>query len=46
VHYVGITIRNLADRDPPVALGSSSNVDTYNHDALGRFITLNWISRF
>ena len=45
-HYAGLTIRNLGDRDPPVALGSSSNVDTFNHDALGRFITLNWISRF
>jgi outer membrane receptor protein involved in Fe transport len=45
-HYVGLTIRNLGDRDPPVALGSSSNVDTFNHDALGRFVTLNWISRF
>ena len=45
-HYAGITIRNITDRDPPLALGSSSNVDTFNHDALGRFITLNWISRF
>jgi outer membrane receptor protein involved in Fe transport len=46
VHSVGLTVRNLADRDPPLALGASSNVDTYNHDALGRFVTLNWISRF
>lgn len=45
-HYVGLTVRNLADRDPPLALGSSTNVDTYNHDALGRFVTLNWIGRF
>lgn len=46
VHAVGLTVRNIADRDPPLALGSSSNVDTFNHDALGRFVTLSWVSRF
>jgi outer membrane receptor protein involved in Fe transport len=46
VHYAGITIRNLTDRDAPLALGSSSNVDTFNYDALGRLLALNWISRF
>lgn len=45
-HYVSLTLRNLADRDPPVALGSSSNVDAYNHNALGRQYSLNWIGRF
>jgi outer membrane receptor protein involved in Fe transport len=46
VHRVSVTIRNLADRDPPRALGASAWVDTYNHDAMGRFITVNWIGRF
>jgi outer membrane receptor protein involved in Fe transport len=45
-HYVSLAVRNLTDRDPPLALGSSTNVDTFNHDALGRFITVNWIGRF
>jgi len=43
---VGVTIRNLADRDPPVSLGSSSNVDLYNHNTLGRFVTVNYIYRY
>ncbi len=43
---VGVTIRNLADRDPPVALGSAANVDLYNHNTLGRFWTFNWIYRY
>ena len=45
-HYVGVAIRNLADRDPPLALGSATNVDTYNHNALGRQFNINWIGRF
>jgi outer membrane receptor protein involved in Fe transport len=39
-------VKNLTDRDPPRALGASAWVDTYNHDAMGRFVTLNWIGRF
>lgn len=43
---LGLTIRNLTDRDPPVALGSASNVDLYNHNTLGRFWTFSWIYRY
>jgi iron complex outermembrane receptor protein len=46
VHRISVNVRNLTDRDPPRALGASAWVDTYNHDAMGRFITLNWIGRF
>ena len=46
VHRVSLTIDNLADRDPPQALGASANVDTYNHSAMGRFVTVKWIGRF
>lgn len=43
---VGVNIRNLADRDPPVSLGSASNVDLYNHNTLGRFVTVRYVHRF
>lgn len=42
---LGLTVRNLGDRDPPVALGSASNVDLYNHDTLGRYVTLRYVWR-
>jgi len=42
---VGLNIRNLGDRDPPVALGSAANFDSYNHNSLGRFVTLSYIYR-
>jgi outer membrane receptor protein involved in Fe transport len=42
---VGLNIRNLADRDPPTALGSANNFDDYNHNSLGRYITLSYIYR-
>ena len=45
-HRVSLQVKNLTDRDPPRALGASAWVDTYNHDAMGRFVTLNWIGRF
>jgi len=44
-HSVDLSIKNLADRDPPLALGSAENVDLYNHNSLGRFFTLNWVYR-
>ncbi len=46
VHRLSINLDNLTDRDPPRALGASAWVDTYNHDALGRFVTLKWTARF
>ena len=42
---LGLNIRNLGDRDPPRALGSANNFDDYNHNSLGRFVTLNYIYR-
>lgn len=42
---VGLNVRNLADRDPPRALGAGSNFDDYNHNSLGRFITLSYVYR-
>jgi iron complex outermembrane receptor protein len=44
-HSLSLTVRNLADRDPPIALGSAANVDLFNHDTLGRFWTVNYIYR-
>ena len=44
-HSVGINIRNLTDRDPPLALGATSNVDLYNHNTLGRFVTFRYVYR-
>lgn len=35
-----LTVRNLLDEEPPRALGTSANVDYYNHDSLGRFVTV------
>ena len=46
VHRVSVNISNLTDRDPPLALASRAGVDTFNHDPMGRFVTLNWIGRF
>ena len=43
---IGVNIRNIGDRDPPVSLGSASNVDLYNHDTLGRFVTLRYVYRY
>ncbi len=41
-----LNIRNLADRDPPLAFGSAANVDLYNHNTLGRFYSLSYVHRF
>jgi outer membrane receptor protein involved in Fe transport len=43
---MSLGVRNLADRDPPIALGSATNVDLYNHNTLGRFWTLDYVYRF
>ena len=43
---LALNIRNLADRDPPLSLGSTSNVDLYNHNTLGRFVTMRYVFRF
>jgi iron complex outermembrane recepter protein len=44
--YVSLGVRNLFDREPPLALGSAANVDLFNHDTLGRFLTLSYVLRY
>ena len=46
VHRVSLSVENLGDRDPPRALGASAGVDTFNHSAMGRFVTAKWVARF
>ncbi|MGB3627085.1 MAG: TonB-dependent receptor [Henriciella sp.] len=38
--FIQLSVDNLFDEAPPLALGTSANVDFYNHDSLGRFVTL------
>jgi outer membrane receptor protein involved in Fe transport len=45
-HSLSLNVRNLADRQPPVALGSAANVDLYNHNTLGRFWTFSYVYRY
>jgi len=45
-HYFAFNVRNLFDRDPPVALGSTAGVDFYNHSSMGRFYTVSYEFRF
>ncbi len=44
--HVTLGVRNLADRDAPIALGSAANVDLFNHDTEGRFYTVSYGLRF
>ena len=44
--YLTLNVRNLFDRDPPVVLGLSANVDYANHSAMGRFMTLRYTHTF
>jgi outer membrane receptor protein involved in Fe transport len=37
---LNLSVRNILDAKPPLVLGSSSNVDLFNHDLIGRFVTL------
>ncbi|MEO1038744.1 MAG: TonB-dependent receptor [Pseudomonadota bacterium] len=38
--FVQLNVRNVFDEDPPRVLGSGSNVDLINHNALGRYVTV------
>lgn len=38
--FVQLAVDNIFDEEPPLALGTSANVDFFNHDSLGRFVTL------
>jgi len=43
---IALNIRNLFDKTPPLVLGSTSNVDRFNHDLVGRYITARLTHRF
>ena len=38
--FIQLNVRNLLDEEPPLVLGSGSNVDLINHSAMGRYVTL------
>ncbi|WP_120077669.1 TonB-dependent receptor plug domain-containing protein [Aurantiacibacter odishensis] len=44
--FIQLSARNVLDADPPRVLGSSSNVDLFNHDLIGRYVTVRVTSRF
>ena len=44
--YIQLAVRNIFDAEPPRVLGSSSNVDLYNHDLIGRYATVRVTKRF
>ncbi|QZD88871.1 TonB-dependent receptor [Qipengyuania aurantiaca] len=44
--FIQLAVRNILDEDPPRVLGSSSNVDLFNHDLIGRYATLRVTKRF
>lgn len=44
--YLAFNVRNLFDREPPAALGSTAGVDFFNHSSMGRFYTLSYEYRF
>ena len=43
---VSLTVRNLFDREPPLVLGLSGNVDQINHNSMGRFVTVRYTYGF
>ncbi len=44
--FIQLVVRNVFDEGPPRVLGSSSNVDLFNHDLIGRFATVRVTKRF
>ncbi|MBX7526489.1 TonB-dependent receptor plug domain-containing protein [Qipengyuania vesicularis] len=44
--FIQLSLRNILDADPPRVLGSSSNVDLFNHDLIGRYATIRVTKRF
>ncbi len=45
-NYLSLNVRNVFDRDPPLVLGTSANVDHINHSVMGQFVTLRYTHRF
>jgi iron complex outermembrane recepter protein len=44
--YLAFNVRNLFDREPPAALGSTAGVDFFNHSSMGRFYSVSYEYRF
>lgn len=44
--FIQLSIDNLLDEEPPLALATGANVDFYNHDSLGRFVTVRYRHAF
>ncbi|QKX18652.1 TonB-dependent siderophore receptor [Microbulbifer sp. YPW1] len=40
--WLSLQVKNLLDEEPPLVLGTSANVDNFNHNAMGRFYTLSY----
>ncbi|SDZ86865.1 TonB-dependent receptor plug domain-containing protein [Microbulbifer marinus] len=40
--WLSLRVDNLLDEEPPLVLGTSANVDHFNHNSMGRFVTLRY----
>ncbi|WP_160153256.1 TonB-dependent receptor domain-containing protein [Microbulbifer sp. ALW1] len=40
--WLSLRVNNLLDEEPPLAYGTSANVDFFNHNSMGRFYTLSY----
>lgn len=45
-NWVRLTVNNVFDRDPPLALGSFRGVDLFNHNSYGRIVGLQYVHGF
>ncbi|TLM77641.1 TonB-dependent receptor domain-containing protein [Microbulbifer harenosus] len=44
--WLSLRVNNLLDEEPPLVLGTSANVDNFNHNSMGRFYTLSYTHAF
>ncbi|GAA5525389.1 vitamin B12 transporter BtuB [Microbulbifer aestuariivivens] len=44
--YASLRVNNLLDEEPPLVLGTSANVDHFNHSSMGRYVTLRYSYAF
>ncbi|WP_346836771.1 TonB-dependent receptor [Microbulbifer sp. SAOS-129_SWC] len=44
--YASLRVNNLTDKAPPLVLGTGANVDHFNHDSMGRFVSLRYVYAF
>ena len=40
--WLSLRVDNLLDKEPPLVLGTSANVDHFNHNSMGRFFTVTY----